>query len=139
MTFQGTAAILTSRGHRLHQPSQEREYRKPPQSNMVMMADGTEVPQRKFDHLKQHGPQKLRGRYRGCYRALKDAIPKEQWEPIGAWIESRRPNAGDTNLENDLLTAVLLGYAAERLQQNTGCLFDEIVEKKSASMIFLSN
>jgi hypothetical protein len=99
---------------------------------MVMMCDGTEVSQRKFDHLKQHGPQKLRGRYRGCYRTLKLAVPREQWEPIAAWIESRRLNLGDTNLENDLLTAVLLGHAAERLQQNTGCLFDEIVEKRSA-------
>ncbi len=106
---------------------------------MVAMCDGHEVAQRIFDHLKQHGPQKLRDRYQGCAQAIRHAIPKEQWAPINTWIEAHRSETGTANQQSDLMMAVLIGHAANRLQQNIGCLFDEIVEKRSAHMLLPNN
>ena len=135
MSFNSQTAANSGRGHRVHQPSETRELRKAPRSDTIRMCDGTAISQRMYDHLRSTAHQKFRGSHRGCAMTVRQAIPQRQWELIAEWIEAHPLKAGNDSAQQDGLVAILIGYAARKRSQNTQCLFDEIVDKRTAHML----
>jgi hypothetical protein len=139
MTFQGHAASSGGRRHRLNQPSETREPRKAPQSTVILMADGTTISRDAFQNLHSTAPQKFRGSHRGCADSVRKAIPEREWTVISEWITANPLPFGSEIAQADGLVAILIAHAAGMRKQNTACLFDEIVEKRTAAMLLPAN